>query len=334
MTSFALEILSSPFALLGLALLLDMRLGEPAFLWSHLPHPVVLFGKAITILEKRLNRRRVSGRMRRVFGVIAVIIWISLALSVGYFITIALSSLPALFGLIIELMLVAILLAGRSLYDHIKAVADPLRNGDIDQARFAVSMIVGRDTSQLGEADIARAAIETGAENLSDGVIAPAFWYLIGGLPLLITYKMINTADSMVGYKSARFFAFGWGAAISDDIVNFVPARLSAYLIILVAFLSGKSQKAYQVMRDDAANHASPNAGYPESAMAGMLDIRLGGSRYYQGRMLALPAMNDTGREAIGAADIDDALSVLWRTLCLAVVICLLIVTWLSISMV
>lgn len=312
------DLLSSPFWLIGVALALDMLIGEPAILWSRLPHPVVLFGKAISALDQRLNRRIFSGRQRRVLGALSLTIWVSLALGSGAL----LAMIPGWLGLIIELALVTILLAGRSLYDHIKAVMVPLGEGDLAQARFAISMIVGRDTSQLDQSDIARAAIETGAENLSDGVIAPAIWYLIGGLPLLLAYKMINTADSMVGYKSARHYAFGWAAAVMDDIVNFFPARLSAYLILAV----GRNQRrSYHIIKQDAPRHASPNAGYPEAAMAAALDIRLGGPRHYRGTLLDMPSLNARARDQLDAQDIAASLTILWRALGLSALLCLLI---------
>ena len=315
-------LLSSPFILLGCAIALDMVMGEPSFLWSRLPHPVVLFGKAISALEAKGNHRRYRGRQRRLFGLGAIIIWILLASFVGLLLSSGLSLLPLIVHFTIETILVGILLAGRSLYDHIKAVMMPLKAGDLASARQAVGMIVGRDTTSLSKDEVARAAIETGAENLSDGVIAPALWYLIGGLPLLLAYKMINTADSMVGYKSSRYYAFGWGAAIIDDVVNFFPARLSALLIMLVALFSGRASTAYDVMRRDADKHASPNAGYPESAMAGALGIRLGGPRQYHGKWLDLPSMNAEGREALGADDIDASLRILWLCLGLTSVMC------------
>ena len=318
-------LLSSPFILLGCAIVLDMVMGEPAFLWSRLPHPVVLFGKAISLIEAKGNRRQYRGRQRRLFGLGAIMIWILLAIFIGLVLAYLLSLLPVVIHFIIETIIVGILLAGRSLYDHIKAVKTPLMAGDITSARDALSMIVGRDTTRLNKSEIARAAIETGAENLSDGVIAPALWYLIGGLPLLLAYKMINTADSMVGYKSSRYYAFGWGSAIIDDIVNFFPARLSALLIITTALIKGRAPAAYEAMRDDADKHASPNAGYPESAMAGALDIRLGGPRQYHGKWLDLPAMNARGREDVDGHDIDESLTILWRALGLSAVMCFVI---------
>ena len=252
----------------------------------------------------------------------------SIAISAGLLANSAIALLPAPLNFLIECIIIAILLAGKSLYEHIEAVREPLAEGDIEGARFAVSMIVGRDTSRLDSSDIGRAAIETGAENLSDGILAPAIWYLLGGLPLLFAYKMINTADSMVGYKSARYYAFGWGSAILDDIVNFFPARITALLIMITAFLRGTAGQAFRAMKNDASKHASPNAGYPESAMAGALGLRLGGARWYRGHLLSLPEMNHQGRDAILPDDIENALSMLWHTLGLTAIASLMIGFW------
>ena len=320
--------LSSPFVLLALAIMIDMIFGEPQFLWSRITHPIVLFGRSISWLERRFNTRSVAGRTRRLFGVVAILIWVAIAISAGLLANSAIALLPAPLNFLIECIIIAILLAGKSLYEHIEAVREPLAEGDIEGARFAVSMIVGRDTSRLDSSDIGRAAIETGAENLSDGILAPAIWYLLGGLPLLFAYKMINTADSMVGYKSARYYAFGWGSAILDDIVNFFPARITALLIMITAFLRGTAGQAFRAMKNDASKHASPNAGYPESAMAGALGLRLGGARWYRGHLLSLPEMNHQGRDAILPDDIENALSMLWHTLGLTAIASLMIGFW------
>ena len=320
--------LSSPFVLLALAIILDMIFGEPQILWSRITHPIVLFGRSISWLERRFNTRSVAGRTRRLFGVVAILIWVAIAISAGLLANSAIGLLPAPLNFLIEGIIIAILLAGKSLYEHIEAVRKPLAEGDIEGARFAVSMIVGRDTSCLDSSDIGRAAIETGAENLSDGILAPAIWYLLGGLPLLFAYKMINTADSMVGYKSARYYAFGWGSAILDDIVNFFPARITALLIMITAFLRGTAGQAFRAMKNDASKHASPNAGYPEAAMAGALGLRLGGARWYRGHLLSLPEMNHQGRDAISPDDIENALSMLWHTLGLTAIASLMIGFW------
>jgi len=275
-------------ALLAGALMLDWLFGEPDILWRRVPHPVVLFGRAINFATKIGNRRKgTTGRQRRIRGIIAIGALVGKAGAIGYFLSFG--------GGLVELLVLAIMLAGRSLDEHIRDVATSLSTGIAD-ARHALSMIVGRDTSILAEDDIARAAIETGAENLSDGVIAPAFWFLILGLPGLLIYKMVNTADSMIGYKNARFLAFGWGAAKLDDLLNYVPARISGLLICLAAMpVGGQIARAFSVMRADAGSHQSPNAGWPEAAMAGALNIWLAGPRIYGNRIRDAARMNAPG---------------------------------------
>jgi adenosylcobinamide-phosphate synthase len=203
------------------------------------------------------------------------------------------------------------LIAARSLDDHVRAVATPLAGGDLERARHAVSMIVGRDPHQLDSAGIARAAIESLAENTSDGVIAPLFWGALLGLPGLFAYKAINTLDSMVGHRSARFEAFGWASARLDDLVNLVPARLTGLLFALVG---KRPQAGLAAMLRDAPRHRSPNAGWPEAAMAEALGIRLSGPRMYEGQVVQEPYVNAAGREAT-AADILAALSLYRHTM-------------------
>ena len=289
--------------ILAAALMLDWLFGEPEMLWRRAPHPVVLFGRAIGFAEQLGNCRKVfNGQTRRKAGTGAMLV---LALVAG-FVGIAVS----LGGVLAELVVLTLLLAGRSLDDHIRAVSSAL--GENKQAaRDAVAMIVGRDTNQMDDADIARAAIETGAENLSDGVIAPAFWFLLLGLPGLLIYKMTNTADSMIGYRNARYLAFGWAAARFDDFLNYVPARLTALLICVAATNSrGDVSGAFTSMWQDASKHQSPNAGWPEAAMAGGINVWLAGPRRYSNRVRHAARLNAGGKDADRAA-ILDALRVL-----------------------
>ena len=276
------------------ALILDWVIGEPDILWRRVPHPVVMFGRAISGLERIGNQRTRTGHMRRNFGVCAIIILVAGAGGVGTLISII---GDIWFGVsdAITLIVLTILLAGRSLDDHIRAVASDLET-DLEDARKSVGMIVGRNTAQMDQADIARAAIETGAENLSDGVIAPAFWFLIFGLPGVMIYKMVNTADSMIGYKNARYLAFGWGAARLDDVLNYVPSRLTALLICAGSL--GGALRAFRAMRRDARSHQSPNAGWPEAAMAGGIDVWLAGPRRYGQRVRDAARMNADGSNA------------------------------------
>jgi adenosylcobinamide-phosphate synthase len=287
---FSLSALALRAAILLVALALDWLIGEPDILWRHIPHPVVIMGRAIAWFDRRWNRRNgMTGRTRRRRGGVAIVL---LALAAA-----GLGAVLSFGGAIMAGIILAVMLAARSLDDHIRAVATALGDG-VAPARRAVGMIVGRDTSDLNEAEIARAAIETGAENLSDGVIAPAFWFLVAGLPGLFVYKLVNTADSMIGYRNARYFAFGCVAARLDDALNIVPARLTAVLICGAAALRGRGIATLRVMMKDGRHHASPNAGWPEAAMAGALDVWLAGPRRYGNRVRQARKFNAGGGEA------------------------------------
>jgi len=283
-------------AMLVAALLLDAAMGEPKWLWSRVPHPAVLMGRAIGWCDARFN----DGTRAR-----GVLVMTGLVTGAGL-LGIAIAALPL--GWLWSVLIAAMLLAQRSLVTHVRAVADGLRYGT-GEGRRAVAMIVGRDSSGLDAPGVARAAIESAAENFSDGVIAPAFWFLIGGLPGILIYKLVNTADSMIGYRTPRHEAFGWAAARLDDVLNWVPARLTAGLIAL-AFWSGR---AVDVTHQDARLHRSPNAGWPEAAMAGVLDVALAGPRSYHGESREFPWVNAGGDRDIGVAEIEAAIAVLWR---------------------
>lgn len=284
-------------ALLVPALLLDAAFGEPHWLWSRLPHPAVVMGRAVGWLDARLNR----GENRKAKGVLALVVLVFGAGLTGA----AIASLPD--GGLLEVLAAAILLAQRSLVDHVRAVGDALRLS-LSDGRRMVARIVGRDTTALDEAGVARAAIESAAENLSDGVVAPALAFLIFGLPGLMIYKITNTADSMIGHRTPRHEQFGWAAARFDDLLNWVPARLTAALILLA---HGRFDPA-PVLRDGPL-HRSPNAGWPEAAMAVVLDVALSGPRSYNGVMTAFPWVWPEGRADPGPDQIDAACSALWR---------------------
>ena len=295
-----------------LALILDALLGEPKALWDRWPHPAVLMGRAVAALDRRLN----AGENRRLKGVFAVLILVAGAAALG----IALALLPGIWA---EVILGAILLAQRSLVDHVTAVARALGLSVAD-GRASVAMIVGRDTRAMAEPDVARAAIESAAENFSDGLVAPAFWFAVAGLPGILIYKAVNTADSMIGHRTPRHEQFGWAAARLDDVLNLIPARLSALLIWLTSPRRGQ----WRGIIDDARRHASPNAGWPEAAMARVLNVALSGPRSYHGRLRDFPWVHPQGRRDIGAPEIEAAVTVLWRAwgmvLGLALVIVLL----------
>jgi adenosylcobinamide-phosphate synthase len=284
--------------LLLAALILDAIFGEPRAIWSRVPHPAVLMGRLVDWADDRFN----IGEHPKATGV-AVILGLSvLAIGIG----VILALLPL--GWLWQILVAAILLAQRSLSDHVLAVADALR-GSTEQGRQMVSMIVGRDTAEMAPADISRAAIESAAENLSDGVVAPAFWFLVAGLPGLLLYKIVNTADSMIGHKTPRHAAFGWAAARFDDLLNWVPARLTAGLIAL----SHRSAGALSLAWAEARQHRSPNAGWPEAAMAGVLDVALSGPRSYGGVATDEPFVNAAGDRKPGPLDIEAAAGTLWR---------------------
>lgn len=283
--------------MLFIAMVLDAAFGEPKWLWSRLPHPAVVIGRLISRLDRALN----TGPWRYLKGVGAMGLLALSALGLG--------AVLSLGGAWVQIPVVAILLAQKSLVQHVQAVADGLRVS-VGDGRFMVSRIVSRDCRDMTPAQVARSAIESAAENLSDGVIAPAFWFLIGGLPGLLLYKVVNTADSMIGYRNETYKAFGWAAARSDDVLNLIPARLSG---VIIAVLTGQLGQWRAIARD-ARRHRSPNAGWPEAAMARALNVALAGPRSYDGQMRALAWVNETARQDIGADDIDASVRILWRT--------------------
>lgn len=281
---------------LAAGMALDAAFGEPAWLWNRIRHPAVMLGSLVAALTKRLN----ADPHRRLMGAIAVVVLIVIALIIGLVIQ--------TLGTVAETLAVAILLAQKSLVQHVTAVANALRLSARD-GRISVAMIVSRDTRDMTPAQVSRAAIESAAENLSDGVIAPAFWFLLGGAPGIVLYKAINTADSMIGYRTPEFEAFGWAAARLDDVLNLIPARLTA---LLVAGPTGCGD--WRGIIRDAGQHKSPNAGWPEAAFSRRLGIALAGPRVYNGTLRQLSWVNETARRDIGSNDIDAAIHVLWRT--------------------
>lgn len=298
---------------LAFALIVDALLGEPDWLWSRLPHPAVLAGRAVGWLDRGLN----NGAVRRVRGAIAVLILTACAAGVGYLLTFG--------GPIVEILCAAILLAQKSLVQHVAAVAKALGHS-LPDARETVAMIVSRDCRDMTEAQIARSAIESAAENLSDGVVAPAFWFLVGGLPGILVYKAVNTADSMIGYRNDRYLAFGWAAARIDDVLNLIPARLTG---LMIALLAGQLRQWPAIARD-ASQHRSPNAGWPEAAMARALDLALAGPRSYDGQLRQLAWVNGDARKGIGASDIEGAVKILRRVWALMLGLVIAIATLLA----
>ncbi|XDA99164.1 adenosylcobinamide-phosphate synthase CbiB [Sulfitobacter sp. LCG007] len=285
----------STAAMLACALLLDAALGEPRWLWDRLPHPAVLMGRAVGACDKAFNR----GGARRLKGICVVFLLAGAAWILG-----RLLETP---GPLIAIPVAAILLAQRSLADHVRQVADGLRMS-LAEGRRSVARIVSRDTGGMDGTGVARAAIESAAENFSDGVVAPAFWFLIGGLPGILIYKLVNTADSMIGYRTARHESFGWAAARLDDVLNLIPARLTALLILLIGRVTDR-----RGIVADARRHKSPNAGWPEAAAARALGVALAGPRSYGGVSTEFPFVNAAGRRMLGPEAIDAAVRLLWR---------------------
>jgi adenosylcobinamide-phosphate synthase len=275
------------------AMVMDALLGWPDRLFARIGHPVTWLGAFIAALDGRLNRSSDTPIQRRIAGSASALIVIIVAAGLGCLVQRVVPS--GLIGTLLLGILAWPLVAFRSLYDHVAAVRDPLRVGNIEAGRKAVSMIVGRDSQMLDEAGIARAAIESLAENASDGIVAPVFWGALFGLPGILAYKAINTLDSMIGHRTERHEAFGWAAARIDDVANFIPARLTGLLFVL--FAGHKRAQAMSCMRNDAHHHRSINAGWPEAAMAGALGVRLCGPRFYQGKPANEPWLNGEARD-------------------------------------
>jgi adenosylcobinamide-phosphate synthase len=257
------------------ALAVEACIGYPQALYARIAHPVVWIGTLIETLERRWNDPARSDIVRRMLGIVATIIVAGSAGVVGYAIQASARELP--FGSVVIALIATAGLAQRSLYVHVRDVLRPLMRDDLPAARAAVSKIVGRDTAQLTPSGVSAAAIESLAESFNDGIVAPVFWLAAGGLPGLFAYKALNTADSLIGHREPRWRMFGWAAARADDVANLLPARLAG-LLIVVAGGGG-----FGVMWRDASKHASPNAGWPEAAMAGALRVQLGGAATYEG---------------------------------------------------
>lgn len=257
------------------ALAVEAVCGYPQALYARISHPVVWIGRLIETLERRWNDPARSDAVRRILGVVAMLIVAGLAGAAGY--AIQASARQLQFGAIVVVIVATAGLAQRSLFVHVRDVLQPLMQNDLERARVSVAKIVGRDTSRLTTSGVAAAAIESLAESFNDGIVAPVFWLAVGGLPGLFAYKALNTADSLIGHREPRWRMFGWAAARSDDLLNLLPARLAGVLIVAAG------GGGMRVMWRDASRHASPNAGWPEAAMAGALHVELGGATTYDG---------------------------------------------------
>ncbi len=296
--------MAEPVALAALAL--DAALGWPTALYHRIGHPVGLFAAIIAACETRWNRSEWSDRRRRALGVLTLLMLVLVAAGPASAMQTWLFASFGGWGWVGVAVLAWPALAQRSLFDHVRAVAERLDRGELPAARGAVGRVVGRDTAALDEAGVARAAIESLAESFCDGVAAPLFWLLLLGLPGIWAYKAVNTADSLIGHREPRWRAFGWAAARSDDLANWIPARLAGALICVAG------RGGWRILRRDARRHASPNAGWSEAAMAGALGLRLAGPIAYDGVLLDKQWIGD-GRVDADAGDIDRALMIYLR---------------------
>lgn len=319
----------TPFILMA-AFLLDLAIGDPHWL----PHPVRLIGKAISQIETLLRRYVKTPLAEGFGGILLVIVITALTFIATYLITGSfiqpLNNITVFLGVIVYVYLTSTTLATRGLVKSAELVINSVKANNLDAARHDLSMIVGRDTQGLSEKGVLRATTETLAENLSDGVIAPLFYLLIGGLPLALTYKAINTLDSMVGYKNSKYRYFGWAAARLDDIVNYIPARITGLLIVVTSFFISRSASTLKssaaIMLRDGRKHASPNSGIPEAAIAGALQIRLGGPSAYGGLLVEKPYIGDESKTDYLAAS-ENAINIVKITACTGMVITVFILS-------
>ncbi len=296
---------------MAVALTVDALLGWPGALFARVGHPVTWLGRLINILDVRFNSSVDPPGIRRIAGAAVALFVIGLSAGIGWAVQ---AALAAEWSRIVLVGIIAWpLVALRSLHDHVAAVAHPLQSGDIAAARVAIARIVGRDPAALDEGGVARAAIESLAENASDGIVAPVFWGALFGLPGIVGYKAINTLDSMIGHRTPRHGSFGWAAARIDDLANFIPARLTGFLFVLLA---ARPSYALACMVRDANRHRSINAGWPEAAMAGALGVRLSGPRIYHGSTENEPWLNEAARDPL-AADVGQGLRLYRRVMLL-----------------
>jgi adenosylcobinamide-phosphate synthase len=283
------------------AIVLDLLMGDPRWL----PHPVILMGKFITCLENRWNRG--EGRVWKGIGLTTTVVVLVFTLSV--LLVLAAYQVHSFVGVFMQVYLISTTIAINGLSSAAKEVLVPLVNGNLPEARVKLSMIVGRDTDRLPENEMVRGTVETVAENTVDGITAPLFWAIIGGAPLAMAYRAINTLDSMVGHKDEKYMQFGWASAKTDDLANWIPARLTALSMWLAAFLIKGSNKrnGWNITWRDAKKHPSPNSGWSEAMVAGLIGIQLGGINYYRGRKSVRAQMGDSLRELV-PSDIEKAI--------------------------
>lgn len=273
---------------IALGYILDLLAGDPYWF----PHPVRLIGSFISFMEKLLRKVAKTATAQKIAGIILTVVTVGLTYAVSYLLLAFVHTWNAIAFHVLNIVIIYTTLATRSLGGESMKIYKLLKDGDADGARHALSYIVSRDTHKLDVPHIVRATVETVAENTSDGVIAPLFYLFIGGAPLAMAYKAVNTLDSMVGYKNERYLHFGWASARLDDIANFLPARIAAVLIsVAAAFFGGNFKRAFSTMLKEGSHHESPNSGYPEAAMAGALGVTLGGPSTYGGKVVKKPIL-------------------------------------------
>ena len=278
-----------------LAYFLDLLVGDP----RSLPHPVIFIGRFIAVLEKKLHNLGHNAKTQLAWGAVVVVLVLTGTVLTVLLIMNTAAAIHPFVATVVTVALLSTTLAVRSLSDAANDVVQPLLTDDLPAARVAVSMIVGRDTDVMDEHEVARATVETVAENTVDGVTAPLFYALIGGLPLALAYKAINTMDSMLGYKNERYLYFGRAAAKLDDLVNWIPARLTVAVMLAASFvLRLKTGDGWSAVKTDGQKHPSPNSGLAEAFTAGALGITLGGENRYGGQVSKRPKLWATGRQA------------------------------------
>lgn len=289
---------------------LDALVGDPRWL----PHPVRLIGRCIAWIDRRIRTICRSAMSLRIAGICLAVGLPIVTYAIGALLIEEAERRAGWLGSALSIGLASMTLAARDLWDHVRAVDGPLQAGDLPAARRAVAMIVGRDTGELSESEVARATVETVAESAADGVIAPLLYLAVGGAPLALAYKAINTLDSMIGHQDERYAHFGWASAKLDDLANWIPARVAAVLLIIGAVLTirrlGQSRNGWRVFRRDGGKHPSPNSGRPEAALAGILEVRLGGTNFYDGIAQSRPVLGEEGR-SVEPGDIATAAKVM-----------------------
>lgn len=297
------------FWILLIALVVDAVIGDPHGLYRIIPHPVMLVGKAIDAFDKAWNQPSRSDAERKRLGVWMLVILVVGSYALGWAVVLLTLAIP--YGWLLDVLMVYLLIAQKSLYQHVNAIANGLKTDGLAGGRKAVSMIVSRDPSRLDEGGISRAGIESCAENYSDGIVSPLFWFVLLGLPGLFVFKTVSTLDSMVGYLNEKYTDFGWASAKFDDVLNYLPARLSGWFLVIAASVvpGADARRAKRIMLRDCRIHHSPNAGWPETAMAGAIGVRLLGPRQYDGYAVDDPWIGE-GPYDINADHIKRALRV------------------------